>query len=109
MNFTVVRFVGWIVLGLLTAALPIASTLLFRYNPRPRYVRRFYIWLAVALDCVAFGGALADANALGLIHLSLGTLGWGSVLLGVIALLTLALALWHLLVETDPPPVEADS
>src|SRR5690348_8217937 len=63
----VVRFVGWIVLGLLTAALPIASALIFRYNPRPRYVQRFYLWLAVALDSVALGGALADANALGLL------------------------------------------
>lgn len=109
MNLTVVRFIGWIVLGLLTAALPIASALIFRYNPRPRHVQRFYLWLAVALDCVALGGALADANNLGLLHLGIGALGWGSILLGLIALLTLALALWYLLAATDPPPVEADS
>ena len=109
MNLTVVRFIGWIVLGLLTAALPIASALIFRYNPRPRHVQRFYLWLAVALDCVALGGALSDANTLGLLHLSLGALGWGSILLGLMGLFTLALALWYLLAETDPPPVEADS
>ncbi len=109
MNLTAVRFAGWIVLGLLTAALPIASALIFRYNPRPRHVQRFYLWLAVALDCVALGGALADANALGLLHMGASALGWGSILLGLIALLTLALALWYLLAATDPPPVEADS
>ena len=109
MNFTVVRFAGWIVLGLLTAALPIASALIFRYNPRPRHVQRFYLWLAVALDCIALGGALTDANALDLLHLSLDTLSWASILLGLIALLTLALALWYLLAATDPPPIEADS